>query len=335
MESLFNEIVEEESIWYPKIMPVQNIMVGGLVGYQDVDDGTYLLKKETLERMLPSLIEKPLIIDHQEITTDNIEEVSKGSVIDVWFNADTGQFDGKVIVTDKEAYELIKNGNNKVSSAYRVTKFGNGDRYCGIEYDAEILDGVFTHLAIVDNPRYPEAKILINNLNLKDKGDNCMFFKLNKLNEEEVKEQKVNEGDKIVIDDEEVELKDLIDAYKNSCKKNEDEAEKENEDEKQAEDEKDNACKKNEEDDEKENEDADDELITKIRKVVKEMLEAEKANKKNEDEDKGNEEEKKNKISDYPKSNSLRVASQSSEPEKFEYKTRAERIAESNKKYSL
>ena len=312
-------------------MSVENIMVGGLVGYQDVDDGTYLLKKETLERMLPSLIEKPLIIDHQEVTTDNIEDISKGSVIDVWFNADTGQFDGKVIITDKEAYELIKNGNNKVSSAYRVTKFGNGDRYCGIEYDAEILDGVFTHLAIVDNPRYPEAKILINNI--QDKGDNCMFFKLNKQNEEE-KEQKVNEEDLIEIDGEKVELKDLIDAYKNSCKKNEDEAEKENEDEK-AEEEKSNACKKNEED-EKDNEDADDELITKIRKVVKEMLEAEKANKKNEDDEKDNEEEeKKNKISDFSKSNSLRVASQSFEPEKFEYKTRAERIAESNKKYSL
>jgi len=334
---------QEENIFYPKILKVENVMVGGLVGYTDVDDGTYLLRKETLEKIIPSIVEKPLIVDHQEVTKDNIKDISVGTVINSYYNSETGQFDCDIIVNDEEVYENIKNGNNKVSSAYKVTEFGEGGRYCGIEYDAEILNGYFTHLAIVENPRYPDAKILVNNFN--NKGEDFMFFKLNKLNEEtkeEKKEQKINEGDTIDVDGDEVELKDLIDAYKNSCKKNkaneDEEAKKENEEEKQDEDEKDNACK-NEDEEEKENEDSDDDLITKIRKVVKEMLEA-KENKKNEDEeDKENEDEpkdeKENKISSYSKSNSLRIASQSCEPEKFEYKTRAERIAESNKKYSL
>ena len=334
MENLFSNELEEK-IFYPEIMLVENFMVGGLVGYADVDDGTYLLRKEVLEEMLPTIIGKPLIVDHQQITKENIKEITKGSVIDAWFNTETGQFDCKIIVEDEELADAIRRGNNKVSSAYSVTQFGEGGRYSGIEYDAEILGGVFNHLAIVENPRYPDGKILVNNI--QDKGENCMFFKLNKQNEEE-KEQKVNEEDLIEIDGEKVELKDLIDAYKNSCKKNEDEAEKENEEEeKKDEEEKENACKKNEADEEKENEDSDDELITKIRKVVKEMLEA-KENKKNEDEEeKENEEEKEkeNKIASYSKSNSLRVASQSAAVEKFEFKTRAERIAESNKKYSL
>ena len=80
--------------------------------------------------------------------------------------------------------------------------------YSGIEYDAEILDGTFTHLAIVDNPRYPDGKILINNLTTKNKGV-TMFFKLNKQNEEETKEQKVNEEDLI----EEVQRLRMENAY--------------------------------------------------------------------------------------------------------------------------
>lgn len=31
-----------------------------------------------------------------------------------------------------------------------------------IPYDIEFLDGVFTHLAIVDNPRYERANIVFN-----------------------------------------------------------------------------------------------------------------------------------------------------------------------------
>ena len=71
----------------------------------------------------------------------------------------------------------------------------------------------------------------------------------------------------------------MIDAYKNACKKNEEEVEEEEVKEEET----------------KENEDADNDLITKIRNVVKEML----ASKNNEDkkEDKEEEpEEKENKI---------------------------------------
>ena len=207
--------------------------------------------------------------------------------------------------------------------------------YSGIEYDAEILDGTFTHLAIVDNPRYPDGKILINNLTTKNKGV-TMFFKLNKQNEEETKEQKVNEEDLIEIDGDKVELKDLIDAYKNACKKNEEEEEKK--ENKCNEEEEENKCNEEEEkkDEDKENEDSDDDLVSKVTKIVEKILaektqedEEKKENKKNEDD------EKANKISSYEKSNSLRQASKLYVADTFNYKTRAEKIAESNKKYSL
>ena len=324
MENLLTNELETELISYPQVFDVVNFMCAGVVGYSDVDDGVYLLRKETLEKMLPSIIGRPVVIDHQKITKENIESLS-------------GQFDCTILITDKETAEKIKSGDNKVSSAYTVTEFGGGGRYSGIEYDAEILDGTFTHLAIVDNPRYPDGKILINNLTTKNKGV-TMFFKLNKQNEDETKEQKVNEEDLIEIDGDKVELKDLIDAYKNACKKNEEEEKKENKRNEEDEDEKENKCNEEDEkkDEDKENEDSDDDLVSKVTKIVEKILaektqgdEEKKENKKNEDD------EKANKISSYEKSNSLRQASKLYVADTLNYKTRAEKIAESNKKYSL
>ena len=334
MENLLTNELETELISYPQVFDVVSFMCAGVVGYSDVDDGTYLLRKETLEKMLPSIIGRPVIVEHQEITKENIKSLAVGYVTGTRYNQESGQFDCSIIVTDAEIAEKIRQGNNKVSSAYTVTEFGGSGRYSGIEYDAEILDGNFTHLAIVDNPRYPDGKILINNLT-KNKGV-TMFFKLNKQNEEETKEQKVNEEDLIEVDGDKVELKDLIDAYKNACKKNEEEEEKK--ENKRNEEEEEN--KSNEEtekkDEDKENEDSDDDLVSKVTKIVEKILaektqedEEKKENKKNEDD------EKTNKISSYEKSNSLRQASKLCVVDTLNYKTRAEKIAESNKKYSL
>lgn len=336
MKNLLNEI-ETNVIEYPQVFDVVSFMCAGVVGYSDIDDGTYLLRKETLEKMLPSIIGRPIIVEHQEITKENIESLAVGYVTSTRYNQESGQFDCSIIVTDAEIAEKIRQGNNKVSSAYTVTEFGGGGRYSGIEYDAEILDGTFTHLAIVDNPRYPDGKILINNLTTKNKGV-TMFFKLNKQNnEEETKEQKVNEEDLIEIDGDKVELKDLIDAYKNACKKNEEEEKKENKRNEDEDEEKENKCNEETEkkDEDKENEDSDD-LVSKVTKIVEKILaektqedEEKKENKKNEDD------EKTNKISSYEKSNSLRQASKLCVVDTLNYKTRAEKIAESNKKYSL
>jgi hypothetical protein len=130
----------------------------------------------------------------------------------------------------------------------------------------------------------------------------------------------------------------LIDAYKNACKKNEEEEKKENKCNEEDEDEKENKCNEEDEkkDEDKENEDSDDDLVSKVTKIVEKILaektqedEEKKENKKNEDD------EKANKISSYEKSNSLRQASKLYIADSLNYKTRAEKIAESNKKYSL
>ena len=323
---------------YPKLLTVQSFMVAGLVSYEDTGDGVFLLRKETLDKMMPTIEGRPVVIGHQPITLKNLEDKAVGYVTKGWFNTETGQFDCEILIKDSDVYDDIKNGNNKVSSAYQVTDLGDGGKYLGQDYEAEILDGTFTHLAIVDNPRYPDAKILINSLN----GEQEMGL-FNKNNNDDKLE--ITTSDTIEFNGNEYSIGELVNSY---ILHNEDE--EENEDEKRDEEEektnKRNACKRNEdkddkdnedEDEEKNNEDSDNDFVSKVKKIVSAMLEKKGEDKKNEDKEKDNEDEEENEEEKKENRNALRLRNSYNSPRQSSYgvSTRAERIKNSNAKYSI
>lgn len=146
----------------------------GLVKY---DFGVCLLKKETIDKFINTFVGTPVIIDHK----DDISEGDKVGVINkIWFSAEDGWFWCSGILTDEKAVKLIEDGYN-VSCQYRITDYAdNTERklHNANPYDKEILDGVFEHLAIVENPRYEDAFIAVNayiacneDENMNDKGD--------------------------------------------------------------------------------------------------------------------------------------------------------------------
>ena len=58
---------------------------------------------------------------------------------------------------------MITDKNWSVSCSYDVKTADNeGGSENNVKYDIEFLDGVFTHLALVDNPRYERANIVFN-----------------------------------------------------------------------------------------------------------------------------------------------------------------------------
>ena len=327
---------------YPKLLTVQSFMVAGLVSYEDTGDGVFLLRKETLDKMMPTIEGRPVVIGHQPITLKNLEDKAVGYVTKGWFNTETGQFDCEILIKDSDVYDDIKNGNNKVSSAYQVTDLGDGGKYLGQDYEAEILDGTFTHLAIVDNPRYPDAKILINSLN----GEQEMGL-FNKNNDEKLE---ITTSDTIEFNGNEYSIGELVNSY---ILHNEDE--EENEDEKRDEEEektnKRNACKRNtckrnededdkdneDEDEEKKNEDSDNDFVSKVKKIVSAMLEKKSEDKENEDKEKDNEDEEENEEEKKENRNALRLRNSYNSPRQSSYgvSTRAERIKNSNAKYSI
>lgn len=130
----------------------------GLVKY---NFGVCLLKKETIDKFVNTFVECPVIIDHKDNITEN--DVV-GTIQKIWFSSDDGWFWCSGIITDEKAIKLIENGYN-VSCQYRITDYADNDEgklHNANPYDKEILDGVFEHLAIVENPRYEDAFIAVN-----------------------------------------------------------------------------------------------------------------------------------------------------------------------------
>lgn len=135
----------------------------GVVSYEDCGEGVALLNKETMDKMLPSFVGKPVVIDHVEAQPEEIFNSGQavGRVTEAVWNAETGWYDAKFTVEDPKAQELIESGYS-VSCAFNVMDAGEGGEWHSIKYNEEVTDGSFTHLALVENPRYEDSKIFKN-----------------------------------------------------------------------------------------------------------------------------------------------------------------------------
>ena len=130
----------------------------GLVKY---DFGVCLLQKETIDKFIDTFKGCPVIINHK----DSITESDKvGVVNNIWFSDKDGWYWCDGVLTDDKAVKLVESGYN-VSCQYAIIDYSinnDGKLHNGNPYDKEILNGLFEHLAIVDNPRYEGAYIAVN-----------------------------------------------------------------------------------------------------------------------------------------------------------------------------
>lgn len=105
----------------------------------------------------------PVIINHKDITAKNANDERVGVVSNVWFDDKDGWYWCDGVIWDETAQNLITVKGWSVSCSYDVKLADDaGGTENNIPYDIEFLDGVFTHLAIVDNPRYERANIVFN-----------------------------------------------------------------------------------------------------------------------------------------------------------------------------
>jgi len=161
----------------------------GLVSYRDVGAGLALVTKGTLDRMLNSIIGKPVIIQHTDVTPQNMKQHAIGYVTNAYFDSSDGWYYCTFLVTDDEGHEYIKNGAS-VSCGYTVRNTNGGGEWHAIRYDEEITDGEYEHLALVRTPRYEDSRILVNSKTGRiiiekqpNKEANPMFGFLKKKNE--------------------------------------------------------------------------------------------------------------------------------------------------------
>lgn len=145
----------------------------GVVKY-DNDDGTsitYLLPLATLERMRPTAAGKPIVgksgnFDHTKIMPGKKYD---GAATDGFWDGESGWESIHFTVDDPKTAEACERGF-EFSCAYVPTEVDETPGvWHNVPYDAVILDGEYTHFAVVPNPRYEGAEIEL--LNSKDGGN--------------------------------------------------------------------------------------------------------------------------------------------------------------------
>lgn len=139
---------------------VSRFIEPGIAHYEELGD--ILITKETLNKFIHTMVGAPVIIDHEDVTDKNVDKLRVGSVSKVWFDEFDGYFYCEGILTDPEAIDLIKNQGWNVSCAYSFVADETKKQHNGKDIDMEFTDGEFLHLAIVKNPRYEGANIVVN-----------------------------------------------------------------------------------------------------------------------------------------------------------------------------
>lgn len=139
----------------------------GLVKYSF---GVCVLENDTIKKFIQGFVGCPVIINHKDVTNENAKDERVGVISRVWFDENDGWFWGEGVIFDEEALSLIESGYN-VSCQYEITEYSNNTKnelHNGNPYDKVILNGKPEHLAIVKTPRYENAMIAVNAIDLTD-----------------------------------------------------------------------------------------------------------------------------------------------------------------------
>lgn len=134
----------------------------GLVEYED-NIGRVLVRKETLDAMMPSMEGVPVVVYHQEIGEGIFKDKAVGVVSGVRYNEADGWYYCDMMITEEAGMSICEQEGWSVSCAYAVDDFKQeGGKHNNIDFNGEVLGGTYTHLALVPNPRYEGARIFVN-----------------------------------------------------------------------------------------------------------------------------------------------------------------------------
>lgn len=154
----------------------------GIAHYSDFGD--VLITKETLNKFIHTMVGCPLIINHKPINDKNADKERVGVISDVWYNEADGWFYCKGIIWDKQAIDLVKNQGWNVSCTYDFVSDNQPKTHNGKKIDLEFIDGNFQHLALVENPRYERANIVINSKDKETQKVDNGWITTDKINED-------------------------------------------------------------------------------------------------------------------------------------------------------
>ena len=214
----------------------------GIISYEAEGMGKILLQQEAIEKMRQSFIGKPVIhLVHKDIDADDAfdfsslegsEEKADGIVSNVFAGSDGWDW-AEIMIWDEETQQNLDDGF-LVSCAYKPTETGDGGKHNSIPFDEEVIDGLYDHMAIVEDPRYEGVRVFANS---KSGGNMKRKFVFGKKREnadppepKKEEEETVDNADDayIEVDGEKVPVEEMVNAYKASMENVDKDEDKEN-----------------------------------------------------------------------------------------------------------
>lgn len=140
-------------------------MMPGIARYENfnpvtkkTDEEHLFIDVDALKQSAPSMVGKPIYVNHQKVNLATLEADADGYVTECFYNELDGWLWAKFLAVTDEAQNAV-NRQWSVSNAYIPQEWDGAGSHLNVDYDKKIRKHNFTHLAIVPNPRYEDAKI--------------------------------------------------------------------------------------------------------------------------------------------------------------------------------
>lgn len=120
------------------------------------------VNEKTIRKMDPTFAGRPVFVSHVDEVEGNNDELRKeadGWVVKSFYNEADGKHWVQFIIVSKRGQAAIAQGM-KLSNAYELKSSAGGGEWNGVDYEKQIMDAEYEHLALVKNPRYDESVIM-------------------------------------------------------------------------------------------------------------------------------------------------------------------------------
>lgn len=152
----------------------------GIIQYENVN---HFISSETVELIGSKFKGTPVILgEHQIVDATNVNDLAVCFVSDVYL--ENGYATAKIVTNNKAIKELAMQGKAYASCAYEKEAVQQSGIHNSIEYNYVITDGIPNHITISSNqPRYTDAKVVLNNLTDEELNEMGLFRKEDKKDE--------------------------------------------------------------------------------------------------------------------------------------------------------
>lgn len=137
-------------------------MSAGVAEYREPGKSPYriLVNEVAIREMDASFQGKPVFVQHvDQVDLDTLQVDADGYVVESFFNTADGAHWVKMILVSDKAKDAVKSGY-RLSNAYTPLTLAGGGISKGVEYQKEVMSGVYDHMALVNDPRYEDSILL-------------------------------------------------------------------------------------------------------------------------------------------------------------------------------